>query len=177
MVEERRHNGGGQWSPEPELWAWGSARPLVGTRAGSVLGSVSLSGALGPTRMGNDKTKVEGQSGPGSECPRGQMGPRVWPHVVHTLRHVRPPCAHVPPQGRGQGWPSLGPTFPCGRHTSHTHTTHTCHTHPIYCAPAYQHITDTSHTLHTHHAHIHTYHTYMQTACPLHIYTRHTRHT
>ena len=114
MVDERRHNGGGQWSPEPELWAWGSARPLVGTRAGSVLGSVSLSGALGPTRMGNDKTKVEGQSGPGSECPRGQMGPRVWPHVVHTLRHVRPPCAHVPPQGRGQGWPSLGPTFLCG---------------------------------------------------------------
>lgn len=61
MAEERRHNGGGQWSPEPELWAWGEAGPLVGTRAGFVLVSVSLSGALGPTRMGNDKRKVEGQ--------------------------------------------------------------------------------------------------------------------
>ena len=35
-----------------KTWAFG---------AGFVLVSVSLSGALGPTRMGNDKRKVEGQ--------------------------------------------------------------------------------------------------------------------
>ena len=32
MAEERRRSGGGRWSPEPELGAWGEAGPLVGTK-------------------------------------------------------------------------------------------------------------------------------------------------
>lgn len=32
MAEERRRSGGGQWSPETELGAWGEAGPLVGTK-------------------------------------------------------------------------------------------------------------------------------------------------
>lgn len=63
--------------------------------------------------MGNDKRKVEGQSGPGSEHPRGQMRSQgLASRGAHTPAHV--PCAHVPPRGRGQGRPSLGPAFPRG---------------------------------------------------------------
>lgn len=109
MAEERRLSGGGG-AQSLSSGPGGRPDPSWGQRVASVLLSVSLSGSLGPTSMGNDKRKAEGQSGPG--------GPSA--HVVRWVPgsgltwcthawQVRPPCAHVPPQGRGQGRPRSGP--------------------------------------------------------------------
>lgn len=50
----------------------------------------------------------------GAKRPRGQMGPRVWSHVVHTcLAGTAALCTRAS-SGAGPGPAQLGPAFPCG---------------------------------------------------------------
>lgn len=148
--------------------------------------SVEKSFLLKRSREGISNSWVRAFSSQWEGALRGELGENTASsltlilHTTHSSPHTHITHTHT----------LHGPCTRHHTHTTHTHITH--HTHIRCMHLTYTHHThmphtpytvhtcmpstlQTYHTCHTHHAHIHTYHTYRQTACP-YIHIPHTPH-